>query len=78
MRFLAIKTREKCMIKVVSKPFNRVMPEVVVVAMVTSSPKCSEEVEEVDNEVHNKVKVFNIPSRLLSKKSIRERLPKLQ
>jgi transketolase len=66
------------MIKVVSKPFNKEMPEVVV-ATATSSPKCSEEAAvEVDNEVHNKEKVCNIPSRLLSKKSIRERPQKLQ
>jgi len=78
MRSLAIETKENFMTKVVSKLFNKVEVEAVV-AMATSSPKCSEEVEvEEDIEVHNKVKVFNIQSKLLSKKSIRVRLPKLQ
>lgn len=76
MRSLVIKIKESSMTKVVSKPFNKVEAEV---AMVTSSPKCSVEVDEVaDNVVQHKEKVFNIPLKLLLKKSIRERLPKLQ
>jgi len=79
MRSLAIKTKENFMTKVVSKLFNKVEVEAVV-AMVTSSPKCSEEevVEVEDSEVQHKVKVFNIQSKLVSKKSTRVRLPKLQ
>jgi transcription antitermination factor NusG len=76
MRSLVIKIKESSMTKVVSKPFNKVEAEV---AMVTSSPKCSVEVDEVaDNVVQHKEKVFNIPLKLLLKKSIRVRLPKLQ
>jgi transcription antitermination factor NusG len=77
MRSLVIKIKESSMTKVVSKPFNKVEAEV---AMVTSSPKCSVEVDEVvvDNVVQHKEKVFNMPSKLLLKKSIRVRLPKLQ
>jgi hypothetical protein len=81
MRSLAIKTKENFMTKVVSKPYNKVQVEVEVVAMATSSHKCLVEAilaEEEEDEVHNKVKVFNIPSKLLLKKSIRVRLPKLQ
>jgi len=78
MRSFKIKIKESSMTKVVSKPFNKVEAEV---AMVTSSPKCSVEVEVdevVDNVVQLKEKVFNMPSKLLLKKSIRVRLPKLQ
>lgn len=78
MRSFKIKIKESSMTKVVSKPFNKVEAEV---AMVTSSPKCSVEVEVdevVDNVVQHKEKVFNMPSKLLLKKSIRVRLPKLQ
>jgi transcription antitermination factor NusG len=76
MRSLVIKIKESSMTKVVSKPFNKVEAEV---AMVTSSLKCSVEVDEVaDNVVQHKEKVFNIPLKLLLKKSIRVRLPKLQ
>ena len=76
MRSLVIKIKESSMTKVVSKPFNKVEAEV---AMVTFSPKCSVEVDEVAvNVVQHKEKVFNIPLKLLLKKSIRERLPKLQ
>ena len=43
----------------------------------TSSPRCSVEVEEEEREVHKKVKMFNMPSKLLSKKFTKVKLQKL-
>ena len=74
MRFLAIKIKENFMTKVESKPFNQV---VVAEAMVTFSLKCLVEEEVEDNRAQHKERAFNIPSKLLLKKSIRVRLPKL-
>ena len=45
--------------------------------MVTSSPRCSVVVEEEEREVHKKVKMFNMPLKLLSKKFIEVKLQKL-
>jgi len=74
MRSLAIKIKENFMTKVESKPFNQVVVEE---AMVTSSLKCLVEEEVEDNRVQHKERAFNIPSKLLLKKSTRVRLPKL-
>lgn len=74
-RFLAIKIKENFMTKVESKPFNQVV--VVAEAMVTSSLKCLVEEEVEDNRAQHKERAFNIPSKLLLKKSTRVRLPKL-
>lgn len=74
MRSLAIKIKENFMTKVESKPFNQV---VVAEAMVTSSLKCLVEEEVEDNRAQHKERAFNIPSKLLLKKSTRVRLPKL-
>jgi hypothetical protein len=75
MRSLAIKIRENSMIKVVLRPFNK---EQLVEATVTFSPKCSVEVVDANNnEVHKKVKMFNMPLKLLLKKFSKARLPKL-
>lgn len=78
MKFLEIKIRESFMTRVAKKPSNKVQP-VEVVAMVTSSPKCSEEVEVevVDREDLKKERVFSMPSKSLSKKSSRVRHQKL-
>jgi len=76
MRFLETKIRESFTTRVAKKPSNKVQPVEVVV--VTSSPKCSEEVEVVVvKEDHKKERVFNMPSKLLSKKSSRVRHRKL-
>jgi len=74
MRSLAIKIKENFMTKVESKPFNQVVVEE---AMVTSSLKCLVEEEVEDNRAQHKERAFNIPSKLLLKKSTRVRLPKL-
>lgn len=74
MRSSVIKIRENFTIKVVLKLFNK---ELLVVATVISSPRCSVEVEEEEREVHKKVKMFNMPSKLLSKKFIKVKLQKL-
>jgi len=78
MKFLEIKIRESFMTRVAKKPSNKVQP-VEVVAMVTSSPKCSAavEVEVVDKEDLKKERVFNMQSKLLSKKSLKEKHLKL-
>jgi len=74
MRSLAIKIKENFMTKVESKPFNQVVVEE---AMVTSFLKCLVEEEVEDNRAQHKERAFNIPSKLLLKKSTRVRLPKL-
>lgn len=70
----AIEIRENSTIKVVLKLFNKELLEEV---MVTSSLKCSVVAEEDAKEVHKKVKMSNMPSKLLLKKFIEERLLKL-
>ena len=69
MMFCPTKTREKPMTMAAKKVFNRVELEEVV-AMATSSHKCSEVVV-ADLEDHRKERVFNMPLRLLSKKYIK-------
>lgn len=74
MRSSAIKIRENFTIKVVLKLFNK---ELLEVATVISSHRCSVEVEGEEREVHKKVKMFNMPLKLLSKKFIEVKLQKL-
>jgi len=74
MMFLETKIRESSMIEEVNKLFNKDELEVVVV-MVTSFLKCLAEVEE--KEDLKKERVFNMQSKLLSKKSLKEKHLKL-
>lgn len=78
MKFFQIQISVNYMINMVRKELRK---EVVVVATVIFSPKCSVVVvwvEEEDQEVLKRENQFNIPLKLLSKKSIKEKQQKLQ
>jgi hypothetical protein len=71
----AIKIRENFMMKEVLKQFNKELLEEEEVEI--SSLKCSVVAVEAELEVHRKVKMSNMPSKLPSKRFTKEKLPKL-